>query len=132
VFEKDEAKITDKMGLILKGIRLQKGFSREIIAERAKIGVRHLAAIENEQRAPSIEVFCRIVRALGISADRVVYPEDEVEESEEVQLVLFAPAMCEIAPRLKPWWRLCCTAERRLLGQVRRMPVLSDWSIYKK
>ena len=46
MFEKDEAKITDKMGLILKGIRLQKGFSREIIAERAKIGVRHLAAIE--------------------------------------------------------------------------------------
>ena len=57
------------MGPILKGIRLQKVFSREIIAERAKIGVRHLAAIENEQRAPSIEVFCRIVRALGISAD---------------------------------------------------------------
>ena len=75
MFEKDEAKITDKMGLILKGIRLQKGFFREIIAERAKIGVRHLAAIENEQRAPSIEVFCRIVRALGISADRVVYPK---------------------------------------------------------
>ena len=87
MFEKDEAKITDKMGVILKGIRLQKGFSREIIAERAKIGVRHLAAIENEQRAPSIEVFCRIVRALGISADRVVYPEDEVEESEEVRLI---------------------------------------------
>ena len=71
MFEKDEAKITDKMGLILKGIRLQKGFSREIIAERAKIGVRHLAAIENEQHAPSIEVFCRIVRALGISAEEV-------------------------------------------------------------
>lgn len=85
MFEKDEAKITDKMGLILKGIRLQKGFSREIIAERAKIGVRHLAAIENEQRAPSIEVFCRIVRALGISADRVVYPEDEVKEAEQIQ-----------------------------------------------
>ena len=95
MFEKDEAKITDKMGLILKGIRLQKGFSREIIAERAKIGVRHLAAIENEQHAPSIEVFCRIVRALGISADRVVYPEDEVEESEEVQLVRLIRA-CDV------------------------------------
>ena len=87
MFDKDEVKITDKMGLILKEIRMEKGFSRELIAERAGIGTRHLAAIENEQRAPSIEVFCRIVRALGISADRVVYPEDEVEESEEVQLV---------------------------------------------
>ena len=98
MFEKDEAKITDKMGLILKGIRLQKGFSRQIIAERAKISVRHLAAIENKQRAPSIEVFCRIVRALGISADRVVYPEDEVEESEEAQLVWLI-RVCDVRDR---------------------------------
>lgn len=98
MFEKDEAKITDKMGLILKGIRLQKGFSREIIAERAKISVRHLAAIENKQRAPSIEVFCRIVWALGISADRVVYPEDEVEESEEAQLVWLI-RVCDVRDR---------------------------------
>lgn len=87
MFDKDEAKITDKMGLILKGIRTQKGFSRELIAERAGIGTRHLAAIENEQRAPSIEVFCRIIRALGVSADCVVYPEDEIDEPEETQLL---------------------------------------------
>ena len=98
MFGKDEAKITDKMGLILKSIRMQKGFSRELIAERAGIGVRHLAAIENEQRAPSIEVFCRIVRALGISADRVVYPEDEMEESEEAQLVRLIRA-CDVRGR---------------------------------
>ena len=96
------------MGLILKGIRLQKGFSREIIAERAKIGVRHLAAIENEQRAPSIEVFCRIMRALGISADRVVYPEDEVEESEEVQLVkLLKPYTASSPAMLQKAWKHC-------------------------
>lgn len=46
----------------------------------------------------SIEVFCRIVRALGISADRVVYPEDEVEESEEVQLVRLIRA-CDVRDR---------------------------------
>ena len=75
------------MGLILKEIRMEKGFSRELIAERAGIGTRHLAAIENEKRAPSIEVFCRIIRALGISADCVVYPEYENSESEEMQLI---------------------------------------------
>ena len=37
--------------------------------------------------APSIEVFCRIIRALGISADCVVYPEYENSESEEMQLI---------------------------------------------
>lgn len=87
MFDKDEVKITDKMGLILKEIRMEKGFSRELIAERAGIGTRHLAAIENEKRAPSIEVFCRIIRALGISADCVVYPEYEKSESEEMQLI---------------------------------------------
>ena len=50
MFDKDEVKITDKMGLILKEIRMEKGFSRELIAERAGIGTRHLAAIENEKR----------------------------------------------------------------------------------
>ena len=37
--------------------------------------------------APSIEVFCRIIRALGISADCVVYPEYKNSESEEMQLI---------------------------------------------
>lgn len=87
MFDIDEVKITDKMGVILKEIRMEKGFSRELIAERAGIGTRHLAAIENEKRAPSIEVFCRIIRALGISSDCVVYPEYKNSESEEMQLI---------------------------------------------
>ena len=95
MFDKDEVKITDKMGLILKEIRMEKGFSRELIAERARIGTRHLAAIENEKRAPSIEVFCRIIRALGISADCVVYPEYENSESEEMQLIRLVRACDE-------------------------------------
>ena len=98
MFGKDEVKITDKMGLILKSIRMQKGFARELSAERAGMGVRHLAAIENEQRAPSIEVFCRIVRAWVTSADRAVCPEDEMEESEETQLVRLIRA-CDVRDR---------------------------------
>lgn len=38
------------------------------------------------------------MRALGISADRVVYPEDEVEESEEFQLVRLIRA-CDVRDR---------------------------------
>lgn len=85
--EKDEVKVTDKMGEILKEIRIEQGISRDVIAERASIGTRHLAAIENEERAPSIEVFCRIVRALGVSADRIVYPEHEISEDDVAQLI---------------------------------------------
>ena len=37
MFEKDEAKITDKMGLILKGIRLQKGFPAKSLQNAPKL-----------------------------------------------------------------------------------------------
>jgi transcriptional regulator with XRE-family HTH domain len=83
VVKKDEAKITDALGEILKRERLKAGYTREEIAERAGIGVRHLAAIENEQRMPSAEVLCRLIRAIGISADLIVYPETIPSEPED-------------------------------------------------
>lgn len=73
--KKDDETITDKLGEILKREREKSGYTREQIAERAKIGVRHLAAIENEQRIPSVKVLLRLIRAIGISADLIVYPE---------------------------------------------------------
>lgn len=85
--EKDEVKITDKLGRILKQERIKADLTREVVAERADIGVRHLTAIENEERMPSIETFCRIIRAMGISADCVVYPETILSESDETQLI---------------------------------------------
>jgi len=87
VVEKDEVKITDKLGEILKREQLSRGVSRDEIAERTGIGVRHLAAIENEKRMPSAEVLCRLVRAIGISADCIVYPDSVRFESEDAQLV---------------------------------------------
>ena len=56
VAKKYEAKITDKLGEILKRERINAGYTREEIAERTGIGVRHLAAIENEQRMPRSDV----------------------------------------------------------------------------
>ena len=83
--KKDEERITDKLGEILKREREKAGYTREQIAERAKIGVRHLAAIENEQRMPSVKVLLRLIRANGISADLVAYPERTSVDTEEVK-----------------------------------------------
>ncbi len=85
--KKDEVKITDKLGEIFKRERVNAGLTRDDVAERVGIGVRHLAAIENEKRMPSAEVLCRLVRAIGISADCIVYPEATLPESEDTQLV---------------------------------------------
>lgn len=82
--EKHEENITDKLGEILKRERIKAGYTREKTAERAGIGVRHLAAIENEQRNPSAEVMCRLIRAIGISADLIVYPASIPLDSEDI------------------------------------------------
>lgn len=83
--KKDDEATTDKLGEILKREREKAGYTREQIAERAKIGVRHLAAIENEQRMPSVKVLLRLIRANGISADLIAYPERTSVDTEEVK-----------------------------------------------
>lgn len=83
--KKDDEATTDKLGEILKREREKAGYTREQIAERAKIGVRHLAAIENEQRMPSVKVLLRLIRANGISADLIAYPERMSVDTEEVK-----------------------------------------------
>ncbi len=85
VAKKYEAKITDKLGEILKRERINAGYTREEIAERTGIGVPHLAAIENEQRMPSAEVMCRLIHAIGISADLIVYPDITPSEPEDAR-----------------------------------------------
>jgi transcriptional regulator with XRE-family HTH domain len=97
VVEKHEAKITDKLGEILKRERIKAGYTREQTAERVGIGVRHLAAIENEQRKPSAEVMCRLVRAIGISADLIIYPTSipsEPEDTHEIAQLIRLIRIC--------------------------------------
>ena len=96
--EKEEVKTTDKLGRILKRERIKAEVTREVVAERANIGVRHLTAIENEERMPSIETFCRIIRALGISADCAVYPDTPLVESDESQLIRLIRS-CDVRDR---------------------------------
>lgn len=74
------------IGRYLKEARVKRGYVREQVAERANIGVRYLTAIENEEKKPRIDVLFRIIRALGISADKLVYPERyaDIEEAERL------------------------------------------------
>ncbi len=74
------------LGPILKSIRKEKGYSREKFAERIGITPRHLTAIENEERKPSCEILYAIIRSLGVSADRFLFPENlNNDEAEEIK-----------------------------------------------
>lgn len=73
-------------GNIIKTARIENEMTREHLSERAGIGYRHLMGIENENKAPSIFVFFRLIRALGISADTIVYPEKTIASAEKDKL----------------------------------------------
>lgn len=95
---KKDAQITDAPGAILKALREEQGYTREQIAERVGIGVRHLAAIENCEKNASVAVLIRIIRALGVSADRIVYPEREMPASDYDRLVRLIRS-CDVRDR---------------------------------
>jgi transcriptional regulator with XRE-family HTH domain len=75
----------DNLGSILKAARKSRKLTREKVAESVGISVRYLSAIENEHKIPSLDLLYRLVRALGMSADTIFYPEIESESDELVQ-----------------------------------------------
>ncbi len=89
---------TDLPGVILKDEREAKNYSREQIADRAKISVRYLTAIENEGRKPSYKVLYRLIRSIGISADLVFYPEEQNQDTDYAQLVRLIQ-QCDVRDR---------------------------------
>ena len=76
-----------KFGYLLKDIRLNNGYTREQVAERAGISTRYLSAIENEQREPSYDVLYRLFHALGISADTIFYPESNRADNSDAEQI---------------------------------------------
>ncbi len=111
----DDEVLTDKLGEILKREREKAGYTREEIAERAKIGVRHLAAIENKQRMPSAKVLLRLIHATGISADLLAYSErtpDSTEEVRETNQIIRIIHICDRVERQMPCLRFLPTPKK--------------------
>lgn len=63
------------LGQQLRKIRRQKGYTLQKLAEKAGIGNVYLSEIERGLKMPSLNCFIRIVEALEISADSVLYGE---------------------------------------------------------
>lgn len=75
----------DNLGSILKAARKSRKLTREKVAESVAISVRYLSALENEHKIPSLDLLYRLVRALGMSADTIFYPEIESKSAELAQ-----------------------------------------------
>ena len=78
------------LGTAIRAARLKKGYTQEQLAEIAEITPTHEKHIESGHRLPSVEVLFSIVRALDMSFDNVVFPEQEAgnERTNELQILL--------------------------------------------
>ena len=71
----------------LKAEREDLGYTREQVAERAGIGVRHLAAVESGSRRPSASTLMAIITALGVSADQIIRGTITTEDETLLNLI---------------------------------------------
>lgn len=63
------------LGKKLREARNSKKYTREVLAEKADIGVMYLGEIERGVKMPSLKVFIRLVEALEVSADYILRNE---------------------------------------------------------
>lgn len=84
---KKDGQLTERLGTILRELREEKGLTREELAERSGTGLRHVAAIELGEKNPSVDTLYRLIRGIGVSSDRVFYPEISQSDPELEALV---------------------------------------------
>lgn len=76
------------LGNAIRKARLKKGFSQEELAEIVDITPTHMKHLESEHRKPSIEVLEKLMLALDLSFDMLVFPEMETINASEWPVLL--------------------------------------------
>ncbi len=78
--------ILKQLGQIIKKARQAAELTQEELAEHVGITARYIMAIENENKQPSLDILCKIIRTLRIPADSIFFPENEYTVNEKEQL----------------------------------------------
>jgi transcriptional regulator with XRE-family HTH domain len=80
----DSAAVKHALALRLRQLRRAKGWSQEVLAEKAHIHRTYLAGIERSLRNPSLENLVKLANALGVSLAEL-FTFDEHPTSAQVQ-----------------------------------------------
>jgi transcriptional regulator with XRE-family HTH domain len=67
------------IGSAIKNARIDRGISRETLAEICNVSVGYIKAIENTGKNPGFQVFWKLVTTFNISVDEYFYSESEPE-----------------------------------------------------
>ncbi|MFY0544388.1 helix-turn-helix domain-containing protein [Brevibacillus sp. H7] len=71
------------LGIRLKTIRIDKGYTLQELAERSNVSRSMLSQLERDQKNPTINVLCQIAEALNVTVSQIL----EQEEAKEVVLI---------------------------------------------
>ena len=77
----------DTLSSVIKTAREKASITIEALAEKVGITERYLYRIENEDKKPSYDVLCKLIRELSISPDSIFYPEKLSKDSEVENLI---------------------------------------------
>lgn len=69
------------IGQAIKKAREARGMTREQLSEIIGYAPRHIQAIENEGKYPSIELFIQLIQMFDVSIDEYIFPDKEVKKS---------------------------------------------------
>ena len=69
------------IGQAIKKAREARGMTREQLSEIIGYAPRHIQAIENEGKYPSIELFIQLIQMFDVSVDEYIFPHKEVKKS---------------------------------------------------
>lgn len=69
------------IGQAIKKAREARGMTREQLSDIIGYAPRHIQAIENEGKYPSIELFIQLIQMFDVSVDEYIFPDKEVKKS---------------------------------------------------
>ena len=69
------------IGQAIKKAREARGMTREQLSGIIGYAPRHIQAIENEGKYPSIELFIQLIQMFDVSVDEYIFPDNEVKKS---------------------------------------------------
>lgn len=89
------SELSNRLGIVIKSARVNQKITRDQLSEKVHISPRYLMAIENENKKPSYLVLFKLIRELGISADKIFYPENQTKNRTEKDMLLLLIDQCD-------------------------------------
>ena len=92
--------VSERIGKILRENREAQGLTRQQLSEKSTVSDRQISAIELGEKGPSMNSLELLLRSLGLSADRIFYPELAEDNPTMAQLTHLAASCTEQQKRM--------------------------------